>query len=352
MRRVRRHNRFLYGQVMIRLLIVDTPAKPISNKDRARIYAFTLDATRLLSSLSRSWAQTRNPPIPYQICQFAIAWWPRTVSPPAGPAMTGQLSVDIPAQETVWMPTLQAALGLTPAGTGLRNDEYAVLSDEAAFLFDHRPGGRDVAEVVTVVVTTMPLGWSGYASGSEPVVFLQWERIQAEYDSLERVIAHEICHVFGALDEYRNDAQHYVCDVAETGGVLQFSNANCVANGTNQTCLMRGLEGVLCDQTPLHLGWMDLEGDTLLDPIVFPEITRVEVVNPSFDHQTVRVHGRGLEFTNRVRFNGIPADDVYIDSQPGVVAHIPDGVHGRLETSVQTVTGSARTDDTMVVTVP
>lgn len=68
---------------------------------------------------------------------------------------------------------------------------------------------------------------------------------------LNRVFAHETCHIFGAADEYGS------CSCDSVHGHLSISNGNCrrCAPGGGVVCLMDSNELTLCDWSRKQIGW-------------------------------------------------------------------------------------------------
>jgi len=66
------------------------------------------------------------------------------------------------------------------------------------------------------------------------------------------VIAHESCHIFGALDEYSLSS----CNCTDKGGELQVENGNCKLCATKFVpCIMEANTLAMCDYTRGQLGW-------------------------------------------------------------------------------------------------
>lgn len=99
-------------------------------------------------------------------------------------------------------------------------------------------------------ITRYPLHHFAYASA---------ERVVQHYDNdgwgtseLNRVIAHETSHIFGALDEYQASG----CDCTTKSGELQVANGNCRScAATFVPCLMEANTLAMCDYTKGQLGW-------------------------------------------------------------------------------------------------
>jgi hypothetical protein len=77
-------------------------------------------------------------------------------------------------------------------------------------------------------------------------------------DNINRVFAHESCHIFGAADEYGS------CVCGTTSGHLGVPNSNCVncfPPGAQIPCLMNANTLSMCDFSRRQIGW---------DPSLFP----------------------------------------------------------------------------------
>jgi hypothetical protein len=78
-------------------------------------------------------------------------------------------------------------------------------------------------------------------------------------DNINRVFAHESCHIFGALDEYGS------CTCGSIGGQLKVPNsncANCLPIGKQIPCIMSANTLEMCNFTRRQIGW---------DPLLYPK---------------------------------------------------------------------------------
>lgn len=92
-------------------------------------------------------------------------------------------------------------------------------------------------------------------------------------DQINRVFAHETCHIFGAADEYGN------CACGGSHGELGFPNNNCVkCTGTHVPCLMEANVLDLCQWSRGQIGW---------DERLFPSSIRLA--------QAMWLHGHSME---------------------------------------------------------
>jgi len=74
--------------------------------------------------------------------------------------------------------------------------------------------------------------------------------------NIDRVFAHETCHIFGAPDEYRESG----CECGGRFGADGWPNDNCENGATNGgvPCIMRANDWAMCDCTRHHLGYSGL----------------------------------------------------------------------------------------------
>jgi hypothetical protein len=143
-------------------------------------------------------------------------------------------------REEVWRDPALAKLDLPAGRTG-----YAKLAQDVR----DRVGGR---WGFVLFITRYPVHHFAYASA---------ERIVMHYDNdgwgpaqLDRVIAHESAHIFGALDEYASSG----CNCTDKSGELQVVNGNCKSCAASFVpCLMEANTFSVCDFTRGQLGWRE-----------------------------------------------------------------------------------------------
>ena len=96
------------------------------------------------------------------------------------------------------------------------------------------------------------------------------------FGSFDAVLAHEMGHVFGALDEYKPPTQGYPSTGDLRSGYLGVRNSNAVSGGTTDLpCIMRGSNGTLnafdsgalCPSTTGQTGLRDSDGDSRPDVV-------------------------------------------------------------------------------------
>jgi hypothetical protein len=140
-----------------------------------------------------------------------------------------------------------------------------------------------------------------------PYTVLTYDNDGYTFAHFDAVLAHEMGHVFGALDEYRPPRPGYPSTGDLTAGYLGVRNRNATQGGTTDLpCIMRGsqasldafLYGELCPSTVGQTGLRDSDADT-----------RPNVVDtrPSFGPVvTIPAPGGGLIMTGSVREQPCP----------------------------------------------
>ena len=98
-----------------------------------------------------------------------------------------------------------------------------------------------------------PLDHFAYASIGGPRLVMDYANDGWGPDNIDRVFAHESCHIFGVPDEYASSG----CDCGGSWGRWGAPNSNCenCAGAAGVGCLMRANEWAICGPTTRHLGW-------------------------------------------------------------------------------------------------
>ena len=109
-----------------------------------------------------------------------------------------------------------------------------------------------------------------------PYSVLTWDNDGYTFAHFDAVLAHEMGHIFGALDEYRPPSAGYPSTGDLTSGYLGVRNRNAVIGGTtDRPCIMRGSNatldafamGRLCPSTIGQTGLRDGDADTHPDVV-------------------------------------------------------------------------------------
>jgi hypothetical protein len=201
---------------------------------------------------------------------------PTTLPAPAPKASRVLTQAEYEKREAPWRDPALTALGL-PTGQAGISKHVQNLMDGAAWPYGPKP---DAAFVM--FVTKYMANWMAYASASMGRVTMcySWLVDQTAVandgtggfrnsgamgwgdQNIDRVMAHESCHIFGAPDEYAASN----CSTTAKAGHLQVENSNCeVSNASSVACLMKNNTENMCGATPAHLGWVDRDNDGVLD---------------------------------------------------------------------------------------
>jgi hypothetical protein len=182
-----------------------------------------------------------------------------------------------------------------------------------------------------------------------PYIVLTYDCGPYGFDSFDPVLAHEMGHAFGALDEYAAGPSY-----PSTGdlysGYLWVQNRNAVNGGTtDHPCLMRGgdeaidayhLADPLCSSTRGQVGWRDTNGNTVPDVIdTAPTLTDraqagsgSQVTVGGVVHENPWPHGhnaQGEAFHHDLSIF-VPHDVTYrVDGGPSLPVQPVDGVFDR-----------------------
>ncbi|MGH3200163.1 MAG: hypothetical protein ACRDOH_04850 [Streptosporangiaceae bacterium] len=145
------------------------------------------------------------------------------------------------ALEALWRDPALAALGYQATMPGVEDYLAALLARL----------GLDRA--YCAFFTKYPVGHFAYASLGGPHLVMQYENDGWTPSNIDRVFAHESCHIFGAPDEYAASG----CNCKGAWGASGGPNANCerCAKGGAVPCIMLKNDWSLCSATPGHLGW-------------------------------------------------------------------------------------------------
>jgi hypothetical protein len=247
---LRQFNFAMTGRINVRLVIVRGPdgtAAGVSALEMVRMRAIVLAGTRFLSILASA-----NSPVP------RLTWSVRTdiaqIAVPPQPNPNPDPHVPAEGREAPWRdPALQQLVNQTGAA-GLEALRLDTL------------GSADNA--LTIFFTGYEAQWVAYAFPDRAEIVLSWPlfdrpgivRTRASLSAASAVVAHELCHIFGAPDEYASsgckvlDGNPPICGY----GVQDFPNFNCEnTGGPKLTCLMLDYTQLLmCPPTRVHIGWV------------------------------------------------------------------------------------------------
>ena len=203
---------------------------------------------------------------------------PSTLPAPATKATRILTADEYEKREHPWRDAALTALGLPTGQAGISKHLQNLMAGSAW------PYGETPDAAYVVFVTKYMANWMAYASASMGRLTLCYPwladvtAVAADgtggfrntgamgwgAQNIDRVLAHETCHMFGAPDEYASSN----CSTTAKFGHLSVANSNCeVANPASVDCLMKKNTENMCAATPAHLGWVDRDADGVLDAL-------------------------------------------------------------------------------------
>lgn len=271
---------FLVGNIAVGIIIVDGKAGTEAEFTSGEILTVATEVSQAFDVLYRlkSAVTAGVTPVPL----FFMAQLDRVqidLDPASVPALTTKAAhvntlAEYERYESVWRDPALQALGYA-AGQGGINQHIGKLMTRNWF------GGTPDAAYVAFFTKYMA-NWMAYANQSmgRVVMCYPWlaDLTASNADgtggfrntgatgwgatNIDRVFAHESCHIFGAPDEYASSN----CSTTATSGHLGVANSNCeVGNASSVACLMKTNTEAMCSATPGHLGWIDTDSNGVLD---------------------------------------------------------------------------------------
>lgn len=219
----------------------------------------------------------------------------------AAPIATGYEPVGRPyGDQSLWIAAAMAAKGYSGPSYF---DQVRSYNDALRDIYD-----ADWAFTVFVVDSSNDSdnrfsdGQFAYAYLGGPFLVMTYGNGGYGPQNMDAVAAHEIGHIFLALDQYASAAQPCTRQSGYLGVENQNSQyGNCASN---QPSIMRGLirpytAGAIDEYARGQIGWRDSDGDGILDPLdTILSVTRSEVVT-------------GVARSNVLTFTGSVRDDPY-----------------------------------------
>jgi hypothetical protein len=333
----------LVGLTAVGLVTVEgrggTP-EAFSTQDRRTAREAVIRAEQTLARLSQQLSPNR-----FLQCNFfndlrVAVIDPPFISPPTNtlsdPAMR---SSEIQTREPQWRDLALETLGfINTPGVADPLDRYVDFLLHKDWLVPQKP-----RRAVVLFVTKFPTGWIAYANlnGSRATFQFDWIASDDEpfgmtgaqgpgIENLDRVVAHEMGHLFGGLDEAGP------CDSTETSGPRPTTNANC--HGFDP-CLMAVNSNTVCLATTEHFGWVDLDGDGMVDAQI-PIVTSLS--DTGIAGERIDILGSGLGEARSVVFTGVGAAEFSIVSDTQLTARVPVGSGSDIDVFVTTSTGITR----------
>jgi hypothetical protein len=117
------------------------------------------------------------------------------------------------------------------------------------------------AHAIVIFVTPYANHWHAYAGGGRVTLADRNDWEGWGIGGVDNIVSHEVCHLFGAPDEYADGGGDSTpcSSCGGTFGCLNIPNGNCEACAhPHQDCIMSANSRRLCAYTQGHLGWADL----------------------------------------------------------------------------------------------
>ncbi len=114
------------------------------------------------------------------------------------------------------------------------------------------------SHAIAIFVTPYANNWHAYAGGGRATLAKRNNWGGWGISTTNMITAHEVCHLFGAADEYTGSGTPCsTCD--STHGCYNIPNGNCGSCARpQQECVMDANNDRLCAYTQGHIGWADL----------------------------------------------------------------------------------------------
>jgi hypothetical protein len=351
----------LVGLIATATIFVEGAAgtpEAFTDSERDIVFTSVINAQQQLGRLAKTYS-----PNHLLQCSFYNMFQSVVIAPGAIPQPTNtsasptQRNQEKSTLEGMWRPDAMTAAftanGLTPntaPGAPDLVNQFCNYLRTTTWLLPYMP-----RRAFIVFVTKFPTGWMAYVDqvgGERAIIQYDWLISESPFGStgasgwgaenLDRVIAHEMGHLFGGLDEYAG------CDVNARSGPDDEPNINCVnANPASVDCLMKdNTRNALCTHTPHHYGWVDTNGDNVVDAAPPNKISLSSPSGAAGD--TIQISGRFLGETLTVVFTGVGSANFTIKSDTEIDVVVPQGSGNNVDVYVTTVRGVSSPSNNMM----
>jgi hypothetical protein len=136
---------------------------------------------------------------------------------------------------------------------------YASAWSAVAEYREHMRDANRSAHAFVIFVTPYTNWWHAYASGGRVTLANRNDWGNWGRSSIDRIAAHETCHLFGAADEYSGDSGTPCSICSSKHGCDKIPNGNCgKCASPQQDCMMGGNHRRVCNYTRGQIGWSAL----------------------------------------------------------------------------------------------
>ena len=235
----------MIGGIAVGIVMVDGPAGSVAEfteTERIEATLAILDGWKILTDQS-----PRNAHLVFvaDLRRVRVGLNPASLPPPV-PPVPRPTQKEFDDRETPWRDQALAALGYPAGQAGI--DAYRSWLMARPWIV-----GTPTAAVVLFLTRYLTAYFAYAFEFSQRMVINPATTLgRVAATDLDRVMAHETAHLFGAADETD-------CSLITTHGVHSAVNGNCFpANPLSAPCLMRGNHDTMCVWTRAHLGWSTL----------------------------------------------------------------------------------------------
>ncbi len=244
---------------------------------RVAVNIVLVESTGAVDPSAENWSPARQQQVFAQIVQ-GLEWW-RAQEPRAQLQFVydNHYSAPLPVSyEPVTRPHSEDRLWISESMQGLGFPHSSYITAVRLYNRDSRERlETDWAFTIFVVDSLNDSdnrfadGYFAYAYIHGPYMVMTYGNNGYGIDGMAGVLAHEVGHIFGAMDEYAGAG----VPATVRSGYLGVENGNSQVGGiTDVGCIMRG--GLtpyalhqLCPYTAGQVGWRDSDGDGILDPV-------------------------------------------------------------------------------------
>lgn len=269
-------------------------APPTSSQTSEFLYGnvqvdvFLPESNGTINPNTEDWTTTMRDNVVTEVTA-GVTWWANAATQGGRPSanLTFNLTFHTPFNEpsivaTGYEPIVNnrpTSSSLLWIGNILTNLGYSSTLSGARSYVNNRRGatGRDWAFAVFVANSLNDSdglfadGYFAYAYLNGPYMVLTYDNDGWGIGRMEMVTAHEMGHIFGALDEYAESG----CAVTDTSGYLNVANTNCENGSPTEHSIMRNASSQQIAypnfqaSTPVRgmVGWRDSDSDGLYDVV-------------------------------------------------------------------------------------
>jgi hypothetical protein len=273
---------------------LEAQAPPLANATseflhgRVQVDVFLVESNGEIDPDSETWTTGQRDSVVSEITA-GVTWWAATATQGERPSanLSFNLTFHTPFDESTVVSTGYEPIVRSSTAEGLwigqlmSNLGYSDYYQTAVRQYIHQrrvETNRDWAFAIFVVNSEADSD-GNFANGRFAYAYLHGPFMVMTYDNngwgisrMEMVTAHEMGHIFGALDEHTTSG----CTDTETGGYLDVANTNCEnGNPPSEDSIMRGGSSLQLSylnnlaSTPVRgqVGWRDSDGDGLYDVV-------------------------------------------------------------------------------------